>query len=128
MLDQLKKGFELALEYEKKEKKKMDNKVEIMSNELAEINNIIAIAKADSEVEQILLSEVAREFGKERTEEIEKQVFFQDMVYEVIELAKHDSKKRDMLFIAILEDDKIGTAIQDHFYEYFSSNGQIRQG
>ncbi len=106
----------------------MEDKIEIMSNELAEINNIIAIAKADSEVEQILLSEIAREFGKERTDQIKKHVFFQDMVYEVIELAKHEDRKRDMLFIAILEDDKIGTAIQEHFYEYFASNGQIRQG
>ena len=39
------------------------DKIEVMSNEICEINNIIALAKADSEIEQVLLTELIHEFG-----------------------------------------------------------------
>lgn len=99
------------------------NKMEVMSNELAEISNIIAIAKADSEIEQVLLSEIAREFDLKN---VSKTVFFQDTVFEIIELAEHDDRKKQMFFKTLLES-KLGQGIQDHFYEYFASNGQIRE-
>jgi len=101
--EQLKKGFELAL----KEVENMETKEEIMSNEVIEINNIIALAKADDDVKQVLLSEITKEFT----------VFYSDMVYEVIELAKHDCDKMITLITAILKDELIGTELQRHFDE-----------
>ncbi len=85
----------------------MENKIEIMSNELAEINNIIAIAKADDGVKKILLNEITKEFT----------VFYNDMIYEVIELAKHDCVKMVRLCEAILKTDEIATPLQQHFME-----------
>ncbi len=101
----------------------VENKIEIMSNELAEINNIIAIAKADDDVKQVFLSEIIREFDE--LQNVSKTVFFQDTVYEILEFARHDNRKKQMFFKTLLESE-LGQDIQDHFYEYFASNGQIK--
>lgn len=101
------------------------DKTEVLSSEYVEINNIIALAKADSEVEQILLSEVSREF-KDHADIHRERVFFEDMVFEVIELAKHDNTKKVILLNALLESD-IANDLQQHFYDFFGSNGIIRE-
>jgi len=95
----------------------MEDKIETMSNELYEINSIIAIAKADSEVKEILLSEIVREFGNEEMKEKQEQVFYQDQIYEIIELAKHDMVKMVRLIEAILKTPEIATPIEQHFME-----------
>ena len=66
--NQLKKGFELALKNEEMENENMENKnkMEVMSNEIMEINNIIALAKADDDIKQVFLSEIVREKLKQR--------------------------------------------------------------
>ena len=69
----------------------MDNKIETMSNELAEINNIIAIAKADDGVRRIFLSEVVREFPD--LQNVSKTVFFQDTVFEILNLQNMTVRK-----------------------------------
>lgn len=114
-LRQFKKGFEKTLKDEKE--KNMENKIETMSNELCEINNIIALAKADDDIKTVLLNEITKEFA----------IFYEDMVYEVIELAKHDSSKMTAFMTAILENDNIAELLQNHFYEYFGSLGQMRR-
>jgi len=94
----------------------MENKLEIMSNEICEINNIIALAKADSEVEQILLSEIAREF-KPELEQKEEMIIYEDKVFEVIELAKHDQTKMITFMTAILENREINDLLFNHYQE-----------
>ena len=93
----------------------MDN-LEVMSNEYIEVNNIIALVKADSEVKEIVLSEIAREF-KDELNDKKEQVFYQDQIYEVIELAKHDTVKMTMLMTAILENQEINNLLLNHFKE-----------
>lgn len=85
----------------------MENKIEIMSNELVEINNIIALARADDDVKKILLNEITREF----------LLSYEDMVYEIIELAKHDMIKMIRLCEAILKTPEIATPIEQYFME-----------
>ena len=96
--------------------KNMEDKTEIMSNEYMEINNIIALAKADSEIETILLSEIAREF-KPELEQKQEMIIYEDKIYEVIELAKHDMVKMTMLMTAILENQEINNLLLNHFKE-----------
>jgi len=85
----------------------METKEEILSNELIEINNIIALAKFDSDVKQILLTEITKEFT----------MFYDDMVYEVVELSKNCPEKMNTLISAILKTDILATELQIHFEE-----------
>ena len=94
----------------------MGDNLEVMSNEYIEVNNIIALAKADSEVKEIVLSEIAREF-KDELNDKKEQVFYQDQIYEIIELAKHDMVKMTMLMTAILENQEINNLLLNHFKE-----------
>jgi len=78
-----------GIEIEKKEEIKKggtfvltEYELEQMSNEYAEINNIIALAKADNGIKILLLSEILKEFSDE---------------------------------------------LQQHFYDYFGSQGMIRE-
>lgn len=103
----------------------MIDKIEILSNELIEINNIIALAKADSEIEQILITEIAREFNDELTVKVE-QVFYQDQIIEIIELAKHDRNKMITLLTELLKDDTIHNELKQHFYDFFGSQGELK--
>ena len=61
-------------------------------------------------------------------DELDKQemVMFEDKVYEILELAKHDERKLATLLIALVEHDKVCEGLQDHFYDYFGSQGKIK--
>lgn len=85
----------------------MESKEELMSNELMEINNIIALAKADNDVKKILLSEIAREF----------HMFYEDSIYEILEIAKHDVAKLQIFVSAILKDELLGSELELFFRE-----------
>ena len=97
------------------------DKLEVMSNEFIEINNIIALAKADSDIQQMLLGEIVREFEGELNTKKE-QVFYQDQIAEIIELAKHDMDKMITLFTMILEDEDINAELFRHFQELINSD------
>ena len=101
------------------------DKIETLSSEYAEINNIIALAKADSEIEQILLNEISQEFKDELTNKTE-QIWYIDQVQEILELAKHDPSKKELLVTAIVENDVIEEELKEHFYDVFGSNGELR--
>jgi len=118
-LNQRKKGFEKELEETKREN--MKNKIETMSNEYREINNIIALSKADEDVKNILLSEVSREFGEDIVKERAEQVFYQDQVVEVLELAKQDNGKMTFLITEILKDLPLSDLLFNHFKEMDST-------
>jgi len=92
-----------------------------MSNEYREINNIIALSKADEDVKNILLSEVSREFGEDIVKERAEQVFYQDQVVEVLELAKQDNGKMTFLITEILKDLPLSDLLFNHFKEMDST-------
>ena len=74
------------------------------------------MAKADSEIEQILLSEISREFeGKLKTRK--EQVFYQDEIIELIEIAKHNPDKMLILISEILKCNELTDLLINHFKE-----------
>jgi len=95
----------------------MEDEREIMSNEILEIDNIIALSKADDDVKNILLSEISREFGEDIVKDHAEQVFYQDQVVEILELAKNDNGKMTFLITEILKDQEISDLLCNHFLE-----------
>jgi len=116
-LNQLKTGMKQAL---KECEKNMEN---VMSEEIKEIDYLITLAKEDSEVKDVLLSRVLHEFDD--LKEKQRTIFFEDMVSEICEIAKHDTAKKWYLLKQILE--YFTGELEEHWYEYFASNGIIRE-
>jgi len=71
--------------------------LETMSTEFAEINNILALAKADDGVKKLLLIEVIREFGEDITDLMDRLPIITDKKLEtvldgIIEVANEESE------------------------------------
>lgn len=98
---------------------------EILSQEKKEINYVISLAQADQDIKNILLSEITQAF-KDELELKKEQIFYQDQVYEIIELARHDQWKKTLLVCAMIEDDIMEEELKEHFYDVFGSNGELR--
>lgn len=103
----------------------MENKLETLSQEIKDIDFVINLSVSDKDVKEILLSRVANEF-KDEFDTKKELVFYQDQVDEIIELAKFDDTKKALLCCALVSDEKIGGELENHFVDYFGSQGMIK--
>lgn len=104
------------------------DRVEVLSNEYVEVNNIIALAKADEEVRQILIDEIITQ-GLINEEEIRHEteiLLFEEKTHEIINLAKATPQRLCYFLCEIVKDDKTSKWLQQYFYDYFGSQGLMR--
>jgi len=97
--------------------------LEVYEGELKEIRHIVSLAKEDKDIKELLLKEISTELD---IEEIEEAVF-EEKVKKIIEEAKGDSRKMNILIDMLLKDGEIYAILDEHFHTYFEEIGEIKE-